>query len=82
MNLSQVLGGVTLLRTSAPLPVVDVRGIAYDSRKVEPGFLFFAFSGAKTDGAQFAAVALPKRALSQLWATVRRRVGFPACGCK
>ena len=57
MNLSQVLSGITLLRTSAPLPLVEVRGIAYDSRKVEPGFLFFAFAGAKTDGAQFAATA-------------------------
>ena len=64
MNLSQVLTGVTLLRTSAPLPAVEVRGIAYDSRKVEPGFLFFAFSGAKTDGAQFAATALQKGAVA------------------
>ena len=64
MNLSQVLTGVTLLRTSAPLPAVEVRGIAYDSRKVEPGFLFFAFAGAKTDGAQFAATALQKGAVA------------------
>jgi UDP-N-acetylmuramoyl-L-alanyl-D-glutamate--2,6-diaminopimelate ligase len=64
MNLSQVLTGVTLLRSSAPLPAVEVRGIAYDSRKVEPGFLFFAFAGAKTDGAQFAATALQKGAVA------------------
>jgi len=64
MNLSQVLAGVTLLRSSSPLPMVEVRGIAYDSRKVEPGFLFFAFSGAKTDGAQFASTALQKGAVA------------------
>lgn len=64
MNLSQVLAGVTLLRSPAKLPEVDVRGIAYDSRKVEPGFLFFAFAGAKTDGAQFASVALQKGAVA------------------
>ena len=64
MNLSEVLTGITLLRTSAPLPAMEVRGIAYDSRKVEPGFLFFAFAGAKTDGAQFAATALQKGAVA------------------
>ncbi|MCG8401105.1 MAG: Mur ligase domain-containing protein, partial [Firmicutes bacterium] len=33
-------------------PVADrvVRGIAYDSRRVEPGFLFVAIKGFKTDG--------------------------------
>ncbi|MEW5700789.1 MAG: UDP-N-acetylmuramoyl-L-alanyl-D-glutamate--2,6-diaminopimelate ligase [Candidatus Zixiibacteriota bacterium] len=33
---------------------VRVSGIAYDSRVVKPGDLFFALPGAKTDGAQFA----------------------------
>jgi UDP-N-acetylmuramoyl-L-alanyl-D-glutamate--2,6-diaminopimelate ligase len=41
-----------------------VSGIAYDSRKVAAGFLFFAFSGAKTDGAQFANDAIRKGALA------------------
>ena len=39
-------------------------GIAYDSRKVAAGFLFFAFSGAKTDGAQFANDAIKKGAIA------------------
>ncbi len=43
-----------------------MRGIAYDSRRVEPGFLFFAFAGAKTDGAQFAEDAIRKGALAIL----------------
>ncbi len=64
MNLRQVLDGVTLLRTSGPLPESDVCGIAYDSRKVAAGFLFFAFSGAKTDGAQFATDAIKKGAIA------------------
>jgi UDP-N-acetylmuramoyl-L-alanyl-D-glutamate--2,6-diaminopimelate ligase len=42
----------------------DVSGLAYDSRKVEPGYLFFAFAGAKTDGAQFANAAVQKGALA------------------
>ena len=64
MNLRQVLDGVALLRTSGPLPESAVCGIAYDSRKVAAGFLFFAFSGAKTDGAQFANDAIKKGAIA------------------
>ena len=33
---------------------LDIAGIAADSRKVKPGFLFFAIAGAKADGAHFA----------------------------
>jgi UDP-N-acetylmuramoyl-L-alanyl-D-glutamate--2,6-diaminopimelate ligase len=32
------------------LPVGEIRGLAYDSRRVEPDFLFFAVPGAHTDG--------------------------------
>ena len=64
MNLRQILDGVALLRASGPLPASEVSGLAYDSRKVAPGFLFFAFSGAKTDGAQFATDAMKKGALA------------------
>ena len=48
----------------AELLNADVRGLAYDSRKVEPGYLFFAFAGSKTDGAQYANAALEKGALA------------------
>jgi UDP-N-acetylmuramoyl-L-alanyl-D-glutamate--2,6-diaminopimelate ligase len=64
VNLSRVLDGVTVLRSSSPLPEVEVSGIAYDSRRVEAGFLFFAFSGAKTDGAQFANDSVKKGAVA------------------
>jgi len=64
VKLRQVLDGVALLRSSGPLPETEVCGIAYDSRKVAAGFLFFAFSGAKTDGAQFANDAIKKGALA------------------
>ncbi|HWF46209.1 MAG TPA: UDP-N-acetylmuramoyl-L-alanyl-D-glutamate--2,6-diaminopimelate ligase [Bryobacteraceae bacterium] len=47
----------------AELLQTEVRGLAYDSRKVEPGFLFFAFAGAKADGAQFAQAALQRGAI-------------------
>ena len=60
-----MLEGVPLI---SPLPEAllgaDVKGLAYDSRKVEPGYLFFAFAGAKTEGAQFANSAVEKGALA------------------
>jgi UDP-N-acetylmuramoyl-L-alanyl-D-glutamate--2,6-diaminopimelate ligase len=65
MRLSHVVDGITILRGSnAGLLGGNVTGIAYDSRKVESGYLFFAFSGTKTDGAQFANAAVQKGALA------------------
>jgi UDP-N-acetylmuramoyl-L-alanyl-D-glutamate--2,6-diaminopimelate ligase len=64
MNLREVLAGITVLRSSAALPAAEVLGVAYDSRKAAAGFLFFAFSGAKTDGAVFANDAIKKGAVA------------------
>lgn len=64
MQLKRVLEGISLTRP-APAPLdTEVRGLAYDSRKVEAAYLFFAFAGAKTDGAQFANAAMQKGALA------------------
>jgi UDP-N-acetylmuramoyl-L-alanyl-D-glutamate--2,6-diaminopimelate ligase len=38
--------------------VIEVAGITADSRKIKPGFLFVAVSGAKTHGAHFARQAI------------------------
>jgi UDP-N-acetylmuramoyl-L-alanyl-D-glutamate--2,6-diaminopimelate ligase len=64
MELKRVLEGIEISR-GLPTEALsaDVRGLAYDSRKVEPGYLFFAFSGSKVDGAQYANAALAKGAL-------------------
>ena len=64
MNLSEVLAGVTLLRSSAPPPTWKCAASLTTAAKSNPGFLFFAFPGAKTDGAQFAAGALQKGAVA------------------
>ncbi|MBV9610932.1 MAG: UDP-N-acetylmuramoyl-L-alanyl-D-glutamate--2,6-diaminopimelate ligase, partial [Acidobacteriaceae bacterium] len=65
MKLSQVLEGVPVVsEPPSNLLNSEVRGLAYDSRKVEPGYLFFAFAGAKMDGPQFASSALQKGALA------------------
>jgi UDP-N-acetylmuramoyl-L-alanyl-D-glutamate--2,6-diaminopimelate ligase len=67
MQLSHVLEGVPVMRELEPsLLALDVKGLAYDSRKVEPGYLFFAFAGAKTDGTRFAASAIEKGAIAVL----------------
>src|SRR5579885_2656412 len=65
MQLRAVFEGIPTL---TPLPPVlgeqQVHGLAYDSRKVGPGYLFFAFPGSRTDGAQFARAAMEKGALA------------------
>ncbi len=67
MQLARILDGIPLVSdVPSGLQGDEVRGLAYDSRKVEPGFLFFAFAGAKTDGVQYAAAALQKGALAVL----------------
>jgi len=65
MELPRVLEGIPLIRgAAAALRTAEVQGIAYDSRKVAPGYLFFAFAGAKADGAQFVEAAIQKGALA------------------
>jgi UDP-N-acetylmuramoyl-L-alanyl-D-glutamate--2,6-diaminopimelate ligase len=65
VKLADVLQGVSLI-SSVPESVAgaEIKGLAYDSRKVAPGYLFFAFPGSKTDGRQFAAQALEKGAVA------------------
>ncbi len=65
MILSEVLAGAELQSEIPPdLARTEVAGLEYDSRKVSPGFVFFAFPGAKVDGRQFAAQAREKGAIA------------------
>lgn len=41
---------------------VEIKGVAYDSRNVEPGSLFVCIRGTMRDGCSFAAEALEKGA--------------------
>lgn len=41
-----------------------VTGLDYDSRRIEPGWLFFAFPGARADGRAFAAAARERGAIA------------------
>jgi UDP-N-acetylmuramoyl-L-alanyl-D-glutamate--2,6-diaminopimelate ligase len=65
MTVQEVLQGVPLQKDlAADLGKAFVTGLDYDSRRVQPGFLFFAFPGAKADGREFAQQAIEKGALA------------------
>src|SRR5689334_2337000 len=62
MKLRDLLGDDTRLDTRAD--AVDVQGLAVDSRIVQPGDLFFALTGTKTDGARFIQAAIAAGAVA------------------
>jgi UDP-N-acetylmuramoyl-L-alanyl-D-glutamate--2,6-diaminopimelate ligase len=65
MKLSEVLAEIPVsAEVSAALAGVEVTGLEYDSRRVQPGNLFFAFPGARVDGREFAAQAVEKGAIA------------------
>jgi UDP-N-acetylmuramoyl-L-alanyl-D-glutamate--2,6-diaminopimelate ligase len=63
--LGEVLEDAGLVNVLAEdLARTRVTGLEYDSRKVEPGFLFFAFPGARADGRLFAQAAIDRGAIA------------------
>jgi UDP-N-acetylmuramoyl-L-alanyl-D-glutamate--2,6-diaminopimelate ligase len=65
MTPGQILPGERLTEALTPeLAAAEVGGLAYDSRRVRPGDLFFAFPGSRADGRQFAQDALARGALA------------------
>ena len=65
MELRRVLEDVALVKLLGD-PSVGVRGIAYDSRAVEPGYLFAALKGQKEDGNDFVEQAAARGAVAVL----------------
>lgn len=65
MKLAEVLAGVSLLEFEGSMDE-KILGIAYDSRKVQPGFLFAALKGVKTDGHAFIDEAVRRGAAAVL----------------
>ena len=63
MRLDKLLAGIEyeILQGSAD---TEILGVAYDSRKVEPGFLFVCMKGALADGHAFAAPSAEKGAVA------------------
>jgi UDP-N-acetylmuramoyl-L-alanyl-D-glutamate--2,6-diaminopimelate ligase len=65
MNLGELLTGAQLRQPLTPeLAKLEVAGLEYDSRRVEKGFVFFAFAGSRVDGHEFAQEALSRGALA------------------
>ena len=63
MILREVFRGVKLRGELPPgLAEAPVAGLEYDSRRVEKGFLFFAFAGSRVDGRRFAREAAARGA--------------------
>ena len=50
MKLTEALEGCETLGAA---PEIEIRGLDYDSRRIEPGFAFFAFPGDNADGHAF-----------------------------
>ncbi|MQL52316.1 UDP-N-acetylmuramoyl-L-alanyl-D-glutamate--2,6-diaminopimelate ligase [Desulfofundulus thermobenzoicus] len=63
MLFSELIKGQAHLATGGNLNI-PVKGIAYDSRRVEPGFVFVAVPGFKTDGHLFVEQALARGAVA------------------
>src|SRR5688572_23511008 len=59
MTLDKLLAGV---KTLGAVPPVAVRGLQYDSRKLQEGEVFFAFPGEHVDGHRFLPQAVEKGA--------------------
>ena len=65
MTVGEVLAGVPLRAELAEdLARAQVSGLEYDSRRIGPGYLFFAFEGQHADGRRFAADAVRRGAIA------------------
>jgi UDP-N-acetylmuramoyl-L-alanyl-D-glutamate--2,6-diaminopimelate ligase len=61
--LSQLLAATTVTLSDAD-PQLRVAALSYDSRRCQPGSLFFALRGAKDDGSKFVAQAVNQGAIA------------------
>ena len=65
MKLSDLLKDIPVLEMTAD-PQLEITGVSYDSRRVEPGHMFVAVTGYAADGHQFIPSALSKGAVCVL----------------
>jgi UDP-N-acetylmuramoyl-L-alanyl-D-glutamate--2,6-diaminopimelate ligase len=63
MKLQKLLAGVDVVKINGA-PDAEILSVAYDSRRVAPGAIFFALRGEKTDGAKFVDEALQRGAIA------------------
>jgi len=64
MKLNELLRGVEGLDAGPQIGADEVTSLAYDSRRVQPGSLFFAIQGEKADGHVFVPQALKRGAVA------------------
>jgi UDP-N-acetylmuramoyl-L-alanyl-D-glutamate--2,6-diaminopimelate ligase len=63
--MSEVLSEVPLHSELEPsLAQTTIQGLDYDSRRIQAGWIFFAFPGSRVDGREFAAQAVEKGAVA------------------
>ncbi|MGH9713239.1 MAG: UDP-N-acetylmuramoyl-L-alanyl-D-glutamate--2,6-diaminopimelate ligase [Candidatus Acidiferrales bacterium] len=62
MELPEIFAGAEIATITGPAEL-EVGSISYDSRKVTPGALFFAFHGEKLNGMEFVADAIERGAI-------------------
>ena len=78
MTVLEMLAGIRLKSgLTDSLAHFEVRGLDYDSRRIEQGFVFFAFPGARADGRQFAQSAMERGAIA-VASELPRPEGFDA----
>jgi UDP-N-acetylmuramoyl-L-alanyl-D-glutamate--2,6-diaminopimelate ligase len=75
MKLTELLAGAEIGKVAGPHEI-EIHSIAYDSRKVVPGAIFFAFQGEKLDGTEFVADALKRGAIAVAAENLRQQ-DFP-----
>lgn len=77
MHLHSLLSQLSPRPSVAGVPNVEIKGIVEDSRLAQPGYLFIARSGTKTDGAQFVRDAQANGAVACITATKVDGVSLP-----
>lgn len=63
MSLAEIVGGADVVRVTGRANA-QIRSVAYDSRKVDGGSIFFALPGEKADGFQFVSGAIERGAIA------------------
>ena len=63
MILAEIIKGIETLKISGDTGI-DITGLAYDSRKVQKGYLFFALTGEHADGHNFIRQAVERGAVA------------------
>ncbi len=73
VQLRELLEGIAISHISGDLSM-DIAGLAYDSRKVKPGFLFVALRGHQLDGRHFIRDAISNGAVAVIQEEVDKEV--------